>query len=178
MTEAPERGDTDVVGARVVAQIVDLFVIFFAILAVMFFSGFSGGALGALTGGGEGVADAFVGVGFLAAFFVFLGYGFVLEALWDGQTLGKRLAGIRVVKEDGEAIGPGAALVRNLPAIVSLSWLAYLVALLSMAMSDRRQRLFDLLAGTVVVREGYGAEESVPTPDEGEMVFGEAGSDA
>ena len=178
MTEAPERDDTDVVGARVVAQVVDLFVIFFAFFAVLFFSGFSGGAVGALTGSAESVADAFVLVGILAAFFVFLGYGFVLEAVWDGQTLGKRLVGIRVVKEDGSDVGPGAALVRNLPSIVSLSWLAYLVALLSMAMSDKRQRLFDLLAGTVVVREGYGAEETVATPEEGQMRFGETRQDA
>ena len=53
MTGAPDRDDTAVVGARVVAQVVDLFVIFVSFFAVLFLFGFSGGAVGALAGFGR-----------------------------------------------------------------------------------------------------------------------------
>ena len=47
-----------------------------------------------------------------------------------------------------------------------------------MATSDQRTSLFDLLAVTVVVREGYGPTAPVATPREGQVGFGEARQDA
>jgi uncharacterized RDD family membrane protein YckC len=71
------------------------------------------------------------------------------EAL-RGQTIGKSLVGIRVVKEDGSPVDWRAAAIRNALRIVD--WLiAYLLAAFLVARSPKRQRLGDMAAGTVVV---------------------------
>lgn len=77
-------------------------------------------------------------------------YSFILEG-WKGQTFGKWLTGVIVVKEDGSPCDFMASFVRNLLRLIDGLFL-YLVGLLFMAFSDRRQRLGDRLAGTVVVR--------------------------
>ncbi|HSJ08772.1 MAG TPA: RDD family protein [Longimicrobiales bacterium] len=70
----------------------------------------------------------------------------VLEALW-GQTVGKRLLGMVVVRENGTAIGWVAAIVRRLPFLLEFFMIDALFALFT----ARRQRAFDKVAGTVVV---------------------------
>ncbi|QKQ97957.1 RDD family protein [Candidatus Nanohaloarchaea archaeon] len=147
----PTRQDTDVIGKRVVAQIVDVFATLTLFFVVLF--GFT--LVGTAAGGAESeIASAFAGVGVIIGIFSLVGYGFLLEGYWDGQTLGKRLMGIKVVKENGDQVTKGAALVRNIPGITYVYvTFFYIVALISMAASDRRQRLFDRLAGTVVVTE-------------------------
>lgn len=108
-----------------------------------------GFVLAVLLGGNPGDAESGV---FLAMFTLPL-YGMILEGNFDGKTIGKMLVGIKVVKVRGEPWDPAAACVRNVPAFVAPGWLAYLVALASMASSDVRQRLFDRIAETTVVRD-------------------------
>jgi len=74
------------------------------------------------------------------------------EWLWRGQTPGKRFQGIRVVRTDGQPAGLAPVLVRNLVRIVDVMMLPFL-ALISMVFTRRSQRLGDLAAGTMVVRE-------------------------
>lgn len=138
---------TDVLGKRIVAQILDLIAISFFSFIAAFFIGFISGLV---SPGSElsGVATAFI---YLAMFCILFAYNIGLEGYWNGQTLGKKLIGIKVVKENGDEIDWGSAIVRNIPGIFSFGALAYLVALLSIAMTDHRQRLFDTLANTVVV---------------------------
>lgn len=149
----PSRSDTDVIGKRVVAQVVDLILMIVIFMAIFLVVTFTGGFISGLTGGDGAIIDAFSGIGLLVGSVGSFGYSFILEALWDGQTVGKRLVGIRAVTEAGERITASKALLRNIPAVASFGWITYLVALLSMAATDRRQRIFDTLAGTVVVRE-------------------------
>jgi uncharacterized RDD family membrane protein YckC len=78
-------------------------------------------------------------------------YGGLLEGYWNGQTLGKRMLGIKVVNRDGHDPSVGQAVVRNLPAVILFSWLTSAVALAAMAMSNERQRVFDSVADTYVV---------------------------
>ncbi|MBX3411301.1 MAG: RDD family protein [Pirellulales bacterium] len=96
----------------------------------------------------------------LVAFFVISWfYGGVFEALWNGQTPGKRLMQIRVMSADGQPIVPVQAVLRNLlrPAdamptaffVVPL----YLFGLIACTATRRFQRLGDLAAGTMVVVE-------------------------
>lgn len=134
----PSRYDTDVVGKRVLAQIVDLVLSFGLLVGTMVLVG---------TGLGRPAPEAV----FVVSPPVLVLYGGLLEGYWNGQTVGKRAVGIRVVDETGEPITVQQAFVRNVPAVVIPGWLAYLVALASMASTERRQRLFDLLARTVVV---------------------------
>lgn len=88
---------------------------------------------------------------YLAGIVVFIGYHVVFEGL-GGQTPGKRLLGVVVVqRRTGEPIGMGTSVIRNLLRIVD-GILHYAVGLVVMLVSERRQRIGDHVAGTVVVR--------------------------
>jgi len=78
-------------------------------------------------------------------------YGGLLKGYWNGQTVGKRLTGIKVVDGFGNEPGIGKALARNLPAVIYFSWVVIAVGLAAIATSDRKQRLFDRVADTYVV---------------------------
>lgn len=81
------------------------------------------------------------------------GYGIALETLWSGQTVGKRLLSLRVIQESGVRIGFYHAALRNLARPVDRLPLLYLVGGISALVSGSHQRLGDMLAGTIVVRE-------------------------
>ena len=85
----------------------------------------------------------------LALMFI-LGYFIVLEGLF-GRTVGKRLFGIVVVSRDGSAITLRQSAVRNLLRVID-GLLNYVVGLIVMLLGEDRQRLGDLVAGTLVVR--------------------------
>lgn len=76
-------------------------------------------------------------------------YGLVLEWAWRGQTLGKRMLGLRVMDEEGRRLQPQQIIVRNLLRI--LDGLP-LVGGAAMFASRHWQRLGDLAACTIVVR--------------------------
>ena len=140
--DRPDRDATDVVGSRIGAQIVDLVVMFVQVFAVTF-------ALALLVRPNhEAAVRGFVGLAFLTLPL----YGGLLEGYWNGQTVGKRLLGIKVVDGRGDEASVGQAIVRNLPAVILFSWLTSAVALAAIAIDDRHQRVFDVVAGTYVVR--------------------------
>lgn len=73
-------------------------------------------------------------------------YVVVAEAL-AGQTLGKRLLSLRVVRESGARISMGQSIVRQLPMFLQVGWIDALFALFT----DKKQRAFELLSKTRVV---------------------------
>ncbi|MGH2946945.1 MAG: RDD family protein [Solirubrobacteraceae bacterium] len=79
-------------------------------------------------------------------------YFVVLEWLWNGQTVGKRLAGLRVITADGSPASFTAVLVRNLVRLADFLPAFYGLGVLVMILSPKSQRLGDLAAGTFVVR--------------------------
>lgn len=79
-------------------------------------------------------------------------YFIVLEWLWNGQTVGKRWYGLRVINEDGSPAGFVAVFVRNLVRMADFLPGFYGLGLLSIVVTSRSQRLGDLAAGTFVVR--------------------------
>jgi uncharacterized RDD family membrane protein YckC len=89
----------------------------------------------------------------VALFLIYYGYFAAFEALWQGQTPGKRLVGLRVIGESGRPARTEQVLVRNLLRIVDQIPGIYGVGMLSVLVTSRNQRLGDLTAGTVVVRE-------------------------
>ena len=93
-------------------------------------------------------------------FMLFAGYFAFFEWWWDGQTPGKRLMKLRVIREDGRPITLWEAIARNLlrifDAVPGFLLPVYSVGLISLFMSDRDQRIGDLFAGTVVIREREG----------------------
>jgi len=88
----------------------------------------------------------------LGQFVVGIGYGIALEWLWRGQTLGKRLFRLRVMDEQGLQLQFSQIVLRNLLRFVDQLPLFYLLGGLSCLLSSKAQRLGDLAANTLVVR--------------------------
>ena len=89
----------------------------------------------------------------LVYFAVTIGYGIVLEWLWNGQTLGKRILRLRVVDEGGHRLHFSQIVVRNLLRFVDSLPVFYFVGGVATLFNRRAQRLGDIAAGTVVVRQ-------------------------
>ncbi|MCS6827338.1 MAG: RDD family protein [Caldilinea sp.] len=90
----------------------------------------------------------------LLNFTIFWGYYLVFELGWQGQTPGKRLAGIRVVRLDGGVPGFLEVAIRNLVRIVDFLPFAYALGFVVMFLNRQWRRLGDYAAGTLVVYEG------------------------
>ncbi|HET7216595.1 MAG TPA: RDD family protein [Vicinamibacterales bacterium] len=110
------------------------------------------GALVVTAGGtviGKWIAAALIAGGFL----LYYGYYAGFEAVWGGQTPGKRVVGLRVITLSGQPITTYDAILRNLLRIVDQLPGIYAVGVLSIFFTEKHQRIGDLVAGTVVVQE-------------------------
>ncbi len=97
--------------------------------------------------------------------FIFLwGYYIFFEILWNGQSPGKRLVGLRVIRVDGTPITASEAIIRNLVRIIDFLPTAYGVGVVTMFINENSRRVGDLAAGTIVVhdRETKGLGELSP----------------
>ena len=83
----------------------------------------------------------------------YIGYQVVFEVFGGGRTPGKRKVGLRVVTADGTAVGLRASLIRNLLLLLEGLPLNYVPAVISVLATGHNQRLGDLAAGTLVVRD-------------------------
>jgi uncharacterized RDD family membrane protein YckC len=95
----------------------------------------------------------FFALGVLAYGVVDLGYFLIFEALWSGQTPGKRMQKLRVVKINGQPIGWLESSIRNILRAVDILLGFYPLGLFVMFLSSRSQRIGDYAAGTVVIVE-------------------------
>jgi len=89
----------------------------------------------------------------LAAFLLFFGYFIFFEWRFGGLTPGKRLLGIRVVRDGGFPLDFTSAVVRNVVRILEVALGFYAVSALSTLLSPLNRRLGDMAAGTIVVRD-------------------------
>jgi uncharacterized RDD family membrane protein YckC len=94
----------------------------------------------------------YAGAAVLVTFGLAWSYFILLEWLGNGQTIGKRIFGLRVIADDGAPAGFTAILVRNLVRVVDFLPSFYGFGLLAIVLSSRSQRLGDIAAGTFVVR--------------------------
>lgn len=95
-----------------------------------------------------------VAVLIVLVFILMSGYFAFFEWIWNGQTPGKRWLKLRVIREDGRPISFFEAMVRNLLRNFDVMPSPfYSIGLISVFATDRDQRVGDLVAGTVVVRE-------------------------
>lgn len=108
-------------------------------------------------------ADAAGAFQMIAGFVIAVGYGIFMEWKWHGQTLGKRIFKITVVDVRGLPLSFGQIAIRNLLRWVDKLPLLYLVGGVVALLSRRNQRLGDLAAGTVVVRQVASAEPHIDT---------------
>lgn len=98
-----------------------------------------------------------IAVMIICLFLLFTGYFAVFEWLWDGQTPGKRLLKLRVIREDGRPITLWEAVARNLlrifDSVPGFFIPIYSIGLIVIFLNGRDQRVGDIFAGTVVIRE-------------------------
>jgi uncharacterized RDD family membrane protein YckC len=114
-----------------------------------------------------------VTIGSLLFFFIRAPYYILTEILWNGQTLGKRIARIRVVGADGRSLPPYSIAVRNLmkevevfypgtmlliaqslsviEVLIMLVWIGILLAV--PLTNKKRQRLGDMIGNTFVIHQ-------------------------
>ena len=129
--------------SRFMAESVDAVLIFALVVALV--------ALAALIGGTAGMIVLSVALGGLLM--ISVAYHVAFEVLASGRSPGKRMVGLRVVMDGGEAIGFRASAVRNLARLLEGPILFYVPAIVSILATRRNQRLGDLAAGALVVRE-------------------------
>ncbi|HEU5458649.1 MAG TPA: RDD family protein [Terracidiphilus sp.] len=105
----------------------------------------------------------------LLTFLLNWGYFTLFEAFWNGRTPGKRVAHIRVIQRTGRAIGLFESMARNFVRYIDQIPFCYAVGVIAMFATKQHQRLGDLAAGTLVVRERV--EESPLWGDSGTRTF-------
>ena len=138
------------IGSRFVAVLLDHLVQLGILFLLLFASAVLFGALANRTSTmGKWLIAIFIATDFL----VIWGYFTLCEAFWNGQTLGKRVMKLRVIKDSGRQITFFEALSRNLLRFVDYLPALYLVGVITMLCTKRHQRLGDLAAGTIVVHE-------------------------
>lgn len=151
------------IGNRFLAAAVDHSIQYFAIGIVVWFlisissgdSG-SGSAMSSILSFSE-LPNWTIALLIIVLFLLFTGYFILFEWLWNGQTPGKRLMKLRVIREDGRPITLWEAIARNLlrifDSVPGFFVPIYSVGLIVIFVSSRDQRVGDMFAGTVVIRE-------------------------
>ena len=147
-------------GSRFMAMAVDMLIQGAVVAALFAVFGFGAALLSVsfrdlLGRDGFLVLSVGLAVAVLLIFLFTWGYFLAFELLWNGQTPGKRLAGIRVLTTRGEPVTLVHALVRNLLRLVDMLPTSYMIGVICILVTPRGQRLGDLAAGTVVVRERH-----------------------
>lgn len=134
------------IGNRFLAAAIDTLIVIGALIVV----GLGSLGIGALGGIGQSVGI----IAFVTLSFVLLwGYYIVFETVWSGQTPGKRVLGIRVIKTSGYPIQFSESAIRNLVRLIDFLPSLYGIGVVVMFLSPRSRRLGDYAAGTLVIKE-------------------------
>jgi len=143
-------------GSRLIALLIDSLIQFAAIVILIL----------AFTANGPTHGTVGIVVFLVLLFWIFVGYFPLFEGLWHGRTPGKRLQRLRVVRTDGQPVTWASVLVRNALRLVDFLPTYYMAGAITILLTRRSQRLGDLAAGTIVVRE-----RPIPAP----VAVGQAG---
>jgi len=145
----PERVSFDYqvagLGTRAIAQLLDLLVVAGIMVAVVLFA--------------AGVAQVVQNdtlpslILIIGPFIVIFGYFWISEALWSGQTLGKKAFRLRAVGDRGEPLTFMQAGIRNIVRLVDFLPYAYGIGVVVLFINGKGKRLGDLAAGTIVVKD-------------------------
>lgn len=135
------------VGSRTLAMALDLTVQFTALFTFLFMLGLAAGASSIP----ESVAIIIVVV---SVFLILFGYPVGMETITRGRTLGKMALGLRVVTAEGAPVQFRQAAIRGGLGIVDFYLIPFgVIAMWTVLLTRRGQRLGDVVAGTIVVRE-------------------------
>lgn len=139
------------VGTRLASGLLDYFI---TVVGYILFTLATVG-VGSWIGFGGGWAAVMFLLGVLVSLFV---APMLMETFWHGQTLGKKIVGLRVTTVEGTPIRFRHAFLRG-----TIRWVeAGPISVVSMLLTPRHQRVGDLLSGTVVVRYRSGMGMPVP----------------
>ncbi len=146
--------ETASIGSRALGQAIDVGVRLGLLYGLAIVASLAGVALG---------STAVVVIMIVGIFLLLFGYPAVFEAKWQGRTIGKRAMGLRVVTVEGAPVAFRHAAIRSMVAVVDFFIPPLgVVATCSVLLTPRSQRLGDLFAGTIVLRERTGAAFPVP----------------
>lgn len=166
--ETPERVPLEFalasIGNRFLAVTIDHFIQYFSIIMIAWFflsmAGYSGSHLMDAPTVLTELPKWTIAILIIILFLIFAGYFIVFEWLWNGQTPGKRLLRLRVIRDDGRPVALWEAIARNLLRICDAApgfiIPVYSIGLIVIFLSGRDQRVGDIFAGTVVIRERAG----------------------
>lgn len=171
--ETPEHVELQLelagIGTRFAAGFVDSLLQLLVIAGVSFLLGFLG--VVALPGGSvmRGSISALIVIA--SALLFIIAYYMVFELVWGGQSPGKRMAGLVVVRDDGGPLGFVESAIRNILRLVDGLPFFYTIGMVSVFFTRRSKRLGDIAAGTIVVKvRQVLPPPSVPaTPDRADL---------
>lgn len=140
-------------GSRTLAKMIDLIIQFFALFVSVFL-------VGIVAFASPSLAIVLIVV---MVFLIFYGYSALLETSWDGRTIGKRLFSIRVITTEGAPVRFRHAAIRSMIGTFDFFFPAPggLIAGSFALLTKRSQRLGDLAAGTIVIRDRKGEQAPV-----------------
>jgi len=138
------------IGSRFIAIVID-YLIWTGLLVVLSIIGAVIVASLSVFGGAS--ANWVIGIVLLLVFLFHWGYFTLFEAFWNGRTPGKKIAKIRVIQQSGRPIGLFESMARNFIRYVDQFPSFYAVGVIAMFVTKQHQRLGDLAAGTLVVRD-------------------------
>ena len=149
VVSTPERVSFDYqvagLGTRAIAQVLDLLIVTALLVVIVLVASFAGQYLGNST------LSTLIEI--IGSFVVVFGYFWASEAMWSGQTVGKKAFRLRAVGDRGEPLTFVQAGIRNVVRIVDFLPYGYGVGLVVMFISGKGKRLGDLAAGTLVVKD-------------------------
>ena len=138
------------IGSRFIALVIDMTLWFAGLIVLFLLFALVAPAFHAFNRLSEQWAIAVV------IFLIFLfqwGYFTLFEAFWNGQTPGKKIARIRVMQRSGRPIGIIESMARNFIRFIDQIPTFYAVGMVAVFVTRHHQRLGDLAAGTIVVRD-------------------------
>ncbi len=128
-------------GERIVATIIDLVIMAAYLFLITMVLSSSAGAFD------NGAAWLYIFLFLPVAF-----YSLLSEQFFNGQTVGKRVVGIKVISLNGNQASFGQYLTRWLFRLVDMWMFGFVLATIMVAVTERHQRIGDLIAGTVLVK--------------------------
>jgi uncharacterized RDD family membrane protein YckC len=137
-------------GSRALAHFVDWLIIIFTLYVLSMLVLLGAGLLGMVS---RDLSELSMGILILIFSLAPFAYFIFFEGLWNGQTLGKKMAGIRVRMADGTPITFAASTGRNLLRVADFLPALYFLGTVAMFVNPKLQRIGDLIAGTIVTHE-------------------------
>ena len=141
------------VGNRLLAQLVDSLINLITALVVIIAALITGYIVSTVPLDTQTKSIWYGVLAMISIFIIFIQlncYFIVFEAIWQGQTPGKKVAEIRVIEANGQPLGWAGAIIRNLIRMVDQ---ILFLGLLIMLFDKNERRLGDMAAGTIVIRE-------------------------